>query len=240
MTYNEKRKVSIRIYPDVDSDDRKTLFAHLNGARGGDHASSSRSAWLAPRPGPEWIAKQLVALSPHLGDANVNTVHDRVTSKDPRLCGHNTIVESVKSGFGDEGDISTEQSKKIARFLVRFWNHLAEALPAMGKMPLGDRNALRRSSILGHSLAVYGFMAVAKKLYDDEISLDCLDELATAQEWFLLTNPMWKDIGVMTPIVDKKTLTVTGYRTSSNYQTRRALSTAVLRFMFPGGELAVA
>ncbi len=251
--YDDDRKVSVRVYVDLDSSERRELFNQMNGGRGGDHASQTRVHWLAPS-GPAWIAKQLVSRNPNLGERNVNVVVDKITRKDPRLAGFNSFVEAIGQAFGDEATLSDQEQQQVADFLNDFWTKLVEVIPDLGVLELAKRNQVRERSLVGNPLAIYGFMRISKRLWDvdrQDPPLERLEALGKDLEWFDRDGQMWRDLGVMVPVIDRATMAVKKekvrladgtekevevYRPRNAYQTRRAFADAMVRKMFPEDE----
>jgi hypothetical protein len=236
VAYDPKRKVSVRIYVDLDAGQRRELFNQMNGGRGGDHATSTRVNWLAPS-GAASIARSLVARNAHLGEANVNVVLDKVTRKDPRLAGFNTFVEAIRQAFGDSENLTAAEQTEISDYLNKFWTKLVEVLPVLGQRELAERNRLRDKSLLGNALAIYGFMEVAKRLRDERPAkppLERLEVLGRDRAWFDKDRQHWRDLGVMVAVIDPKTMKITGHKPRNNFQVRRAFANAMAARMPEG------
>ncbi len=240
-TYDPDRKVSVRIYVDLDSDERRELFNQMNGGRGGDHADQGRVEWLSPR-GSAVIAKRLVSASPHLGTENVNVVKNKITKKDHRLAGFNTFVNAVGNAWNKP--LPTKEEKKIGDFLIDYWSKLVEVLPQLEVLPLGDRLKVREETLIGNPLSIYGFMAVARRIYDmdpENPPIERLEEIDP--EWFDIEESHWKDIGVLAPSlgVDANGKPkVKGYKVRNAFQTRKAFADFLVNRMFGEDEAAAA
>lgn len=239
----DTRKVSVRFYVGTDTTARREIFAQMNGARGGDHADQSRSAWLSPR-GAAIIAKKLVLANRHLGNSVVNTVTNKVAKDSTHLAGFNTFVRAVETAWNLKGKaVSEEMADEVSNYLDRFWSAVVAAVPQLGKLSAPERQQLRDTSLLGNPLIVYGLIAVAKSVYMlDKANppLDRLDALADLAEsgWFDLTDENgdpqshWRDMGVMAPVFDIKTHKVAYWRPRNAFQTRKSLADALVRRMF--------
>lgn len=226
----ESRPVSIRIYPETDADTRKVIFYDYN--QEGDHADESRSKWLAPKGFSQKVARQLVAGNAALTHQNVNTVRNRVTSKDHRLAGFNTFAQAVDAAWGKV--LTTEKEvEEVAKYLDEFWTQLVSNLPDLGIVSLNRRKQVREKSLVGNALAIYGYMAVAKELWDKrgadgKVDFAPLAALAADDEWFSTDAPHWRANGVMVPQRDRATGKIRGHRISNSFQTRKAMADAML------------
>jgi hypothetical protein len=226
----QTRPVSIRIYPETDPEARKVIFYDYN--QEGDAADESRSKWLAPKGFSQKVARNLVAGNTALTHQNVNTVRNRVTSKDHRLAGFNTFAVAVDQAWGKV--LTTEKEvEEVSKYLDEFWTQLVSNLPDLGIVSLNRRKQVREKSLVGNSLAIYGYMAVAKALWDkrdDQGKVDFapLSALASDDEWFSTDAAHWKTIGVMVPKRDRETGKVKGHRISNSFQTRKAMADAML------------
>lgn len=231
--YDVDTPVEVTLWLDAPSPLRKEIYAQLNGGRGGDHASKSSVEWMAPEGPLQEAACFLVGKSKHLGMNNVNVKADAVTRQDSRIAGFHTFVKSLEMAWGRRRQPTPDELVDLKAYLVTFYDRLVEARPEMGVLDLGSRQKAREELITSNPLFIYGAMQVAIDLYfaaDGKPDLSVLDALAGEQgeEFLSLDNQVWKDNGVMAPVFDRKTHTVTGYRATNSLQTRRAVVQAVV------------
>lgn len=223
----QTRFVSARIYPNTTPESRKATFYDYN--QEGSKADESRSKYLAPRGYTQRVARNLVERNTNLTHENVNTVRNRVTSKDHRLAGFNTFAQAVEASWARKLE-SPEHVEQVSDYLVSFWDRLVEVLPELGIVSVVKRVELRKSSLVGHAVTIYGYLAVARALHDNGESLDRLKEL-NDPNWFGFDAAHWKEEGIVVPSRDRKTGEVTGYRVAMSFQTRSAMTRAMLAKM---------
>lgn len=231
--YDTEAGTTVSLWTDALSTTRKEMYAQLNGARGGDHASKSSAEWMAPEGQLQEIAKYLVENSRHLGQGNVNVKLDSVTRNDKRIAGFHTFVKALENGWGKRRLPTAKEQVKFQEYLVRFYNKLATVRPEMGVLDLGDRQKAREELITSNPLFLYGAMQVAISLYftdpDHDPNLEVLEALAgeKGDKFVALSNQDWKKLGIMSPVFDNKTAKIKGYRVVNSLQTRRMMATAV-------------
>lgn len=226
----QSRNVSVRIYPNTTPDSRRSLFYDYN--QEGTKADESRSKWLSPKGYPQRVARALVEGNKHLTHANVNTVRNRVTSKDHRLAGFNTFTQAVEAAW-DRVLMTEADVDKVSKYLIEFWDRLVEVRPELGIKSLPERIKVRNESLVGNAVTIYGYMAIARALYGDGVSKPNLAVLSKLSDraWFDTNAQHWKDSGVVVPTRDRSTGKVTGHRVAMSFQTRAAMTEAMLRRM---------
>jgi hypothetical protein len=223
------RDVSARIYPETTPDSRRSLFYDYN--QEGSKADESRSKLLAPKGSAQRVARHLVENNAHLTHGNVNTVRNRITSKDHRLAGFNTFAMAVEAAW-DRVLMTDDDVNKIGNYLVGFWDRLVEVLSDLDIKTVPERGQIRKDSLVGNAVTIYGYLAVARALYGENgegVDLSVLDQLKDPA-WFDINADHWKQVGVVVPSRDRDG-DVTGYRVAMSFQTRAAMTAAMLEKM---------
>jgi hypothetical protein len=95
-SFNLDRKVSVRIY-NVPASEENRIFYAMN--QEGKKADPTRSKWLH-RLGATKIAGALAEQCPSFKD-NVDTIRDRLSKKNPRLCAFNTLSGAFETYWAD-------------------------------------------------------------------------------------------------------------------------------------------
>jgi len=203
------RKVSVRIYNAPASEENRIFYA-MN--QEGKKADPTRSKWLH-RIGATKIAGALAEQCPSLRD-NVDTIRDRLSKKNPRLCAFNTLSGAFEAYWSDCNPEEEEAFKADLESAVQFWNKLATVRPELAKLDITRRKKVRETLLVDSALAISAYVAIARKLRAREIDLSLLERLgepvtvtiktATGDEQrevdlFSRENPIWEQIGVLVP-----------------------------------------
>jgi hypothetical protein len=203
------RKVSVRIYNAPASEENRIFYA-MN--QEGKKADPTRSKWLH-RIGATKIAGALAEQCPSLRD-NVDTIRDRLSKKNPRLCAFNTLSGAFEAYWSDCNPEEEEAFKADVESAVQFWNKLATVRPELAKLDITRRKKVRETLLVDSALAISAYVAIARKLRAREIDLSLLERLgepvtvtiktATGDEQrevdlFSRENPIWEQIGVLVP-----------------------------------------
>ena len=201
------RKVSVRIYNVPESEENRIFYA-MN--QEGKKADPTRSKWLH-RIGAAKIAGALAEQCPSLRD-NVDTIRDRLSKKNPRLCAFNTLSGAFEAYWGDCNPEDEEALKTDVDYAVRFWNKLAEVRPELGKLDIARRKRVRETLLVYSALAISAYVAVARKMHERDMDLSNLEKLGhpvvtkhgTAGEerevdLFSRENPNWEQLGILVP-----------------------------------------
>ncbi len=221
------RKVSVRIYNAPASEENRIFYA-MN--QEGKKADPTRSKWLH-RLGATKIAGALAEQCPSLKD-NVDTIRDRLSKRNPRLCAFNTLSGAFETYWADCNPEETDVFKASVDFVVRFWNKLASVRPELGRLDIVRRKQVRETLLVDSALAISAYVATARKMYDAKLDLDLLNKLSRPAantdgeeqqnvDLFSRENPIWEQIGVLVPSTKKsgeKVLTLRNAR-----QTRQAM-----------------
>jgi hypothetical protein len=210
-SFNLDRKVSVRIYNAPASEENRIFYA-MN--QEGKKADPTRSKWLH-RLGAAKIAGALAEQCPSLRD-NVDTIRDRLSKKNPRLCAFNTLSGAFEAYWGDCNPEDEAPFKGDVEYAVQFWNRLAEARPELGKLDISRRKRVRETLLVDSALAIWAYVAIARKMRDRKVDLATLKKLgepviAKSQadgaerrvDLFSRENPVWEQIGVLVPSTKK-------------------------------------
>lgn len=208
-SFNLDRKVSVRIY-NVPASEENRIFYAMN--QEGKKADPTRSKWLH-RLGATKIAGALAEQCPSLRD-NVDTIRDRLSKRNPRLCAFNTLSGAFETYWGDCNPEEEDAFKVSIDAAVEFWNKLATVRPELGKLDIVRRKRLRETSLVDSALAISAYVAVARKMHDLKMDLSLLDRLgqpvtitvttAVGEEQrqvdlFSRDNPNWEQVGILVP-----------------------------------------
>ena len=208
-SFNLDRKVSVRIY-NVPASEENRIFYAMN--QEGKKADPTRSKWLH-RLGATKIAGALAEQCPSLRD-NVDTIRDRLSKRNPRLCAFNTLSGAFETYWGDCNPEEEDAFKVSIDAAVEFWNKLAMVRPELGKLDIVRRKRLRETSLVDSALAISAYVAVARKMHDLKMDLSLLERLgqpvtitvktAVGEEQrqvdlFSRDNPNWEQVGILVP-----------------------------------------
>lgn len=207
------RKVSVRIYNAPASEENRIFYA-MN--QEGKKADPTRSKWLH-RLGATKIAGALAEQCPSLRD-NVDTIRDRLSKRNPRLCAFNTLSGAFEAYWGDCNPEEEEVFKAAVDFVAQFWNKLATVRPELAKLDITRRKRVRETLLVDSALAISAYVAIARKMQDRQLDSSLLERLGqpvttairTAAgteerevDLFSRENPIWEQIGVLVPSTQK-------------------------------------
>ena len=158
-SFSLDRKVSVRIYNAPASEENRIFYA-MN--QEGKKADPTRSKWLH-RLGATKIAGALAEQCPSLRD-NVDTIRDRLSKKNPRLCAFNTLSGAFEAYWGDCNPEEEEVFKAAVEFVAQFWNKLATVRPELAKLDITRRKRVRETLLVDSALAISAYVAIARKM----------------------------------------------------------------------------
>src|SRR5262249_30906638 len=113
-SFNPERKVSVRIY-NAPANEENRIFYAMN--QEGKKADPTRSKWLHPL-GATKIAAALVKQCPSLA-GNVDTIRDRLSKKNARLCAFNTISGAFETYWRDTNSDDEDAFKADVEYVVQ-------------------------------------------------------------------------------------------------------------------------
>jgi hypothetical protein len=166
----------------------------------------------------------------------VDTIRDRLSKKNPRLCAFNTLSGAFEAYWGDCNPDEEDAFKAAVDFVVLFWNRLATVRPELAKLDIARRKRVRETLLVDSALAISAYVAIARKMQDRQIDLSLLERLgkpvtATFKvadgtqrrevDLFSRENPIWEQIGVLVPSQQKSGQNVFTLRNAR--QTRAAM-----------------
>jgi hypothetical protein len=207
--FNLDRKVSVRIY-NVPASEENRIFYAMN--QEGKKADPTRSKWLH-RLGATKIAGALAEQCPALRD-NVDTIRDRLSKKNSRLCAFNTLSGAFETYWSDCNPEEEDVFRASVEFSVQFWNKLASVRPELGKLDIARRRRVRETLLVDCALAISAYVAIARKMHERQIDLTRLERLAQpvtlasknadgqdkrVVDLFSRENTTWEQIGVLVP-----------------------------------------
>jgi hypothetical protein len=217
--FNLDMLFSVRIWC-VPEEEENGIFYGMN--QEGDKADATRSKWLSQKNIGQKLAAAVVRTSPHLTEGNVETVTNTLSVKNPRLAAFNTFAVAFEDSWGT---IPDEDVERVVTWFVGFWDKLVAVRPELTKMSLPSRQAARRTSIGVSAIAIHGYVQLARRFYNENLSLDLLDKL-NDNTFFGLTNRLWQDRGILVPSVTKAGKTALQMRNAR--QTRQAFAEALM------------
>ncbi len=200
------RQFSVRIY-NVPVSQENRIFYAMN--QEGKKADPTRSKWLH-RVGVTKLAGALVEQSPHLRD-NVDTVRDRMSKRNPRLCAFNTLSNAFEAHWTEIDPDDEATMHNDLDYLIRFWEKLVEVRSELGKSDITRRKNIRETSLVDSALAITAYVALARKMREEGIGLVALEKLAQkvvlpsgkSVDALSRENPLWQKIGVLVPATKK-------------------------------------
>jgi hypothetical protein len=233
-SFDLDRKVSVRIYNAPASEENRIFYA-MN--QEGKKADPTRSKWLH-RIGAAKIAGALVEQCPSLRD-NVDTIRDRLSKKNPRLCAFNTLNGAFENYWSDCDAENEKALNADVEYLVQFWNKLAAVRPELSKLEIGRRKRVRETLLVDSALAISAYVAIGRKMHDRGLDLSLLDKLGqpirihphddaepTREiDLFSRDNPAWERLGILVPSTKKTGQKVFTLRNAR--QTREAMLKAL-------------
>lgn len=167
--FSTGRKFSVRIYHAPAAGENRIFFAMNEEGR---KADPSRSKWLH-RQGIDRLAGAFVESCPHLGVANVDTVRDRLSKRNPRLCAFNTLSRAFEEHLADLGPDTFDAD---LGFLIKFWEQLVRVRPELKPLPIGQRQKIREGSLVDSALAIHAYIGLAKGIKRDGTNLNVLNK----------------------------------------------------------------
>jgi hypothetical protein len=240
--FNLERKISVRIY-NVPATEQNRIFYAMN--QEGKKADPTRSKWLH-RVGATKIAGALADQCESLRD-NVDTIRDRLSKKNPRLCAFNTLSGAFEAYWADSNPDDEKAFQADVDYGVRFWNKLASVRPELGKLDISRRKRVRETLLVDSALAISSYVAIAKKLRDEGIDISVLEKLSqpvsihktdavsgkslgeAEVDFFSRENPVWEQVGVLVPSTKKSGAKV--YTLRNARQTREAMLKQIHGFL---------
>lgn len=217
-SFNLDMRFSVRIWC-VRAEDENEVFYGMN--QEGDKADATRSKWLAQRNGGQRIAIGVVRASPHLKEANVETVTNTLSVRNPRLAAFNTFSTAFEQAWRDAPD---ERVDEVVEWFTTFWEALVEVRPELKRLPLAERRETRLTSIGVSAVAVHGYVRFARRFYDESLDFGLLEPLRD-DAFFSVSNPEWVKRGILVPSPTADGRTVLRIRNAT--ETREAMAAAL-------------
>src|SRR6266566_461159 len=200
------RKFSVKIYH-VPASEENRIFYAMN--QEGQKADAGRSKWLH-QVGVTKLAGELVKQSPHLTD-NVDVVRDRLSRRNPRLCAFNTLSSAFEGNWNTINPDDEVALQAEVAYMSKFWDKLVSVRHELGKLDLTRRQKIRETSLVDSALAIHAYVAIARKMRDQDVGLSILEKLGdkvkTSEgrlvDLFSRDNDLWEKVGVLVPKTKK-------------------------------------
>ena len=142
----------------------------------------------------------------------MDTIRDRLSKKNPRLCVFNTLSGAFESYWSDCNPEDKDALQADVDYAVRYWNKLAEVRPELRKLDITRRKKVRETLLVDSALAISAYVAVARKMHEQSLDFSTLDKLGkpvvikhgtTGEErevdLFSRENPSWEQLGILVP-----------------------------------------
>lgn len=237
--FDVERKFSVKIYH-VPTTDENRIFYAMN--QEGKKADPTRSKWLQ-RMGVVKLAGAVVERSPHLRD-NVDTVRDRLSKRNPRLCAFNTLSNAFEEHWADLDVEDEAMLRSDVEYFVDFWDKLVSVRPELAKMEINRRKKVREELLVDSALAIHGYVALARKMREQGLGLATLEKLVHKVsikdkdkdkerqiDYFSRENPLWVQIGVLVPGTKTRRTGGKVLNLRNARQTRQAMFTALAELL---------
>lgn len=213
--FDPNRRFSVQIF-NVPAENENEIFYWRN--QEGQKADPTRSKWLK-RAGTVKLAAQFVQDCPHLTGNNVDTVRDRISKRNPRLCAFNTLALAFEQFWGD---YSENNKGRELEFMLTYWDALLKVLPELGTLNLKARQQTREKLLSDNALAVMAYVGLARTFFEENIPLNKLSRLAipiTTEKgrslpFFSRENPLWQELGILVPAQKTGKLSIRNARQS--------------------------
>lgn len=223
-SFDVNRRFSLRIWR-VPADTEKEIFYWMN--QEGDKADATRSKWLAQRSNGQRIAREVVRSCAYMTERNIETVTNTLSVKNHRLAAFNTIAGGFEDAFADVTDDDVEST---VTWFIGFWEQLVTVLPELQRVPLPERQRIRKESLVGSAVTIHGYIRLARFFRDGDHDLALLGRLAepslgadgTLYPFFSWGNPIWQEVGILAPSVNTSGEQRLNIRNS--HQSRRAMA----------------
>ena len=200
-------RFAVRIWVLPDDEARKVgVLYNTRGDKVND--STAKFAWAENQS--QELARRLVKGSPHLGIDNIEVQANSVSANSHKLTAFNTISKALertwKGAPQNDADVEAQAS-----WLISAWNSLVQCRREFGILPLAERQAIRKDSVISTAVVIAGLVGAMSAMYanhvDPAIAFKQLakpteDEIAGgAIDIFSGLNPVWVEAGVV--IVNK-------------------------------------
>lgn len=215
-SFNLETRFQVRIWLLNDTDAKKV--ATIYNTRG-DKVNDSTAKYAYSETQEQELARRLVNQSPHLGQDNVEVLSNSVSASSHKLTAFNTISKAIES-FWKGGPVTAADLDEQSRWLIDAWDALVSVRPEFGKLSTPARQSFRRNSISSTAVAIFGLIGAMSVMYAEGIDpRDVFPKLRhqSDPDIFAIDNPIWKDVGVVTPSGTAGKLT-----TRNSFPARRA------------------
>lgn len=221
-SFNLDTRFQVRIWLLNDIDAKKV--ATIYNTRG-DKVNDSTAKYAYSETQEQELARRLVNHSPHLGQDNVEVLSNSVSASSHKLTAFNTISKAIES-FWKGGPVTAADLDEQSEWLIDAWDALVDVRPEFGKLSTPARQSYRRNSISSTAVAIFGLIGAMSVMYaegvDPQEAFPKLQQ-ATGPDIFAIDNPIWRNVGVVTP-----SGTAGKFTTRNSFPARRA-ATRVLR-----------
>lgn len=213
-TFDPTRRFSLRIWNSAAHFEDNIFYAMNQEHQAAD---ATRAKYLSPHGIGQKLARQIMGACLLLDETNVETVSNTLSVKNHRLMAFNTLSAAFEKWWDD---IDEADLDKAAAYFIVFWTKLVTVLPDLGKLSLAKRQKSRKDSIVAWAVPIHGYVALARRFYDENLDVRLLDRIADPAI-YAWDNPELQAAGIITPAVNKKGETKLTMRNS--HQTRRAM-----------------
>lgn len=215
-SFNLDTRFQVRIWLLNDEDAKKV--ATIYNTRG-DKVNDSTAKYAYSETQEQELARRLVNHSPHLGQDNIEVLSNSVSASSHKLTAFNTISKAIES-FWRGGPVTASDLEEQSRWLIEAWDALVAVRPEFGKLSAPARQTARRHSISSTGVAIFGLIGAMSLMYSEGVDpKEAFPKLqhATQSDVFSIDNPVWREVGVVTPAA-----TPGQFTTRNSFQARRA------------------
>lgn len=211
-------RFQVRIW--VLDDDGARKVATIYNTRG-DKVNDSTAKYAYSETREQEIARRLVNGSPHLGIDNIEVLSNAVSASSHKLTAYNTISRALELSW-DAGPLTAQDVEDQSKWLIDAWDALVQVRPEFGSMSTPGRREQRKTNIASSAVVIHTLIGVMSTMYaggvDPATAFQALAITPERGDVFAFTNPVWLQVGVVTPTGTGKG---SGYRISNGFPARK-------------------
>jgi hypothetical protein len=171
------------------------------------------------------LAKNVISRTESLRD-NVNRVTDRLGAKNPQVITLSTLREMMRT-VAPTDELDSAELEGIAQVAAAFYDMLAVVRPELGVLDRQERRRVRNSLVVDAAVMMHGYAYLMRDFNSDiaakgrsastDLWRERLAKLAASNRYelhrwsgdlFDKANPLWKELGVVKPSREGRSLTV--------------------------------
>lgn len=175
----------------------------------GKAADATRAQFLAQTDPISKVVRDLIARPPLAG--NVETVTNLLSKASARMVTFRTLHDAIRDAR--RGGLT--KADEEVEFYSQYFGMLVKIRPELGILSVYERNRVRSSSVVDQAVLISAYVAIAEHMrteLDAAATPEARDHVwtrwsgilgrlrepdASGQDYFLRTNPVWRDKGVL-------------------------------------------